>query len=229
MKKLSITLTKNQIILGWVCIVLHLLVLPVLLSTGNVLLGSPLTLTGLNLVMFGMELALVLLIYHRFLWYNLQIGIARPFHVLRSAFFGFVAYFLFNLVLSYAVFYFFPGYSNANDSNIQHMYLESPALIHLATVLIAPIVEETLYRGVVFGGLYNRSRVLAYTVSTLFFAAIHVIGYIGLVDMPTLLASLVLYMPAGLLFGWAYVRADSIWAPILIHMTVNQLSIMLMR
>jgi len=229
MKKLSVTLTKSQLIWGWVCIGAHLLVLPVLISIINVLLGMPMSLTEMNLLLFGLEFAVVLLLYHRFLFDNLRLGFSRPFHILRSAFFGFVSYWLLNLVLSYAIFFLFPGYSNANDANIQDMYVENPVMIHIATVLIAPIVEETLYRGVVFGGLYNRSPVLAYTVSSLFFSVIHIIGYIGMVDIPTLLASFVLYLPAGLCFGWTYVRADSIWAPILIHITVNQLSVSLMR
>lgn len=229
MKKLSVTLTKNQLIFGWVCIALHLLVLPFALTWINFLAGSPLSLTGLNLLLFGLEFTLVLLIYHRFLWDNLRLGLARPIYILRSAFFGFAAYWLVNILLSYTTFFLFPDFSNANDANIQDMYQENPVMMHIATVLLVPIIEEFLYRGVVFGGLYNRSRVLAYSVSTLFFAAIHVIGYIGTVDIPTLLISLVQYLPAGLCLGWAYARADSIWAPILIHMTVNQLSITLMR
>jgi membrane protease YdiL (CAAX protease family) len=37
------------------------------------------------------------------------------------------------------------------------------------------------------------------------------------------------YLPAGLALAWAYEKADTIWAPILMHMTINQISITFMR
>ena len=61
----------------------------------------------------------------------------------------------------------YPDFSNVNDTSIMELTQQNYTLMAIGTVLLVPVVEETLYRGVVFGSLYKRSRVAAYTVSTL--------------------------------------------------------------
>ena len=44
-----------------------------------------------------------------------------------------------------------------------------------------------------------------------------------------LLLCFVQYLPAGLCLGWAYARADSIFAPTLMHMIINLIGMLAMR
>ena len=44
-----------------------------------------------------------------------------------------------------------------------------------------------------------------------------------------LFLSFLQYVPAGLCLAWSYEKADSIWAPILIHIAVNQMGNLAMR
>ena len=65
-----------------------------------------------------------------------------------------------------------------------------------------------------------------YILSALVFCAIHVISYIGSADPLTLVLCFVQYLPASLCLAWAYTEADNIFAPILIHIAVNTMSIL---
>jgi membrane protease YdiL (CAAX protease family) len=97
----------------------------------------------------------------------------------------------------------------------------------IGTVVLVPIVEETLYRGLIFGLLPK--RILRYAVSVGAFCAIHVMGYIGYYEPLHLLLCFMQYIPAGLVLAYAYERSGSIFAPILIHMAINGIAMLFMR
>ncbi len=222
-------MTKTETICGWIYLVLQLLILPVILVLVNLLLGNPLSDASLNFVFFALNFICVTVIFRRFLLDSLRQALATPFRCLRSAFFGFILYYILSFLISFVILYIAPDFSNVNDESIADMTQDNFALMSIGTVLLVPPVEEVFYRGLIFRGLYNRSRVAAYIVSTLVFCAIHVTGYIGLYDPLTLLLCFLQYIPAGLCLGWAYARADSIWAPILMHITINQIAMSAMR
>lgn len=229
MKKLTICLTRTEMLAGLIYLPVQILVLPVVLVLINMLLGSPLSDVHLNFIFFCVDFICITVIFHRFLGSSAKLSFAQPWHCLRSAFFGFILYWLGSFLVNIMIIFVYPDFSNVNDASIMELTQQNYTLMAIGTVLLVPVVEETLYRGVVFGSLYKRSRVAAYTVSTLVFSALHVVGYIGLYEPLHLLMCLLQYIPAGLCLCWAYVRADSIWAPILIHMTINQIGVLSMR
>ena len=153
----------------------------------------------------------------------------RPFRCLRFALLGLLIYFGGSYLTGLLIAYIDPNFSNINNSTILEMAQDNYALIVLCTVLLVPFTEELLYRGMLFGSLQSKSRPAAYIVSTLAFGLIHITGYIGTAEPLTLLLCFLQYIPAGISLAWAYEKADSIWAPILMHMTINQISISLMR
>ena len=81
----------------------------------------------------------------------------------------------------------------------------------------------------IFGGLHQKSRILAYVFSILAFALVHVMGYLDTKEPLDLLFSFLQYIPAGLALAWAYEYSRSILAPLLIHTTVNAIAIISMR
>ena len=94
---------------------------------------------------------------------------------------------------------------------------------------LVPVVEETLFRGLIFRHLYEKNPVVGYLVSIVIFALIHITGYIGTVDSRTLFLCFIQYLPAGFALAGAYCRADNIAAPIIAHMTINLLGLLLSR
>ena len=70
-----------------------------------------------------------------------------------------------------------------------------------ATVFLVPVAEETLFRGLLFRGLYDRSPVLSWLISTVVFSLVHIAGYIGQYDPMMLLMAFLQYLPAGICLG----------------------------
>ena len=229
MKKLTVPLQQYEHIAGWLYLFAELFFLPVALSTANLLLPIPLSNAALNFVYFSVNFLSIVVIFHRFLGESFQQVLQSPFRCLRAAAIGYILYHIGNILVSYLIVSLYPSFSNVNDSSIQTMTQDNYMLMSIGTVLLVPPVEEVLYRGLIFRGLYNRSRAAAYIVSTLVFAAVHVVSYIGLYDPMLLLLCFLQYIPAGLCLGFAYASADTIWAPILMHIAINQIGISTMR
>ena len=92
-------------------------------------------------------------------------------------------------------------------------------------VLMAPLVEECLFRGVVFGTIRPRSRFWAYTVSIALFSLYHVWQYVVMYGDPKLLLSALAYVPVSAALTFCYEQTRSIWSPVFFHMCINALSL----
>lgn len=227
--KLSISMTRGEVCLGWVLMALQLLVLPVVAVLVNSLLPAPLSVTQLNIALFAGEFLLAVIIFRRFLADSIRHSFRSPIRTLRFAFLGLLLYYAGSFVVGLVIGAVSEDFANINDSNIYEMVQENFALMTLCTVVLVPVTEELLYRGLIFRSLQGKNRMLAYLVSAGVFSLIHIAGYIGTTTPVTLLLCFLQYIPAGLALGWAYEKADSICAPVLMHMAVNQVSISLMR
>ncbi len=83
--------------------------------------------------------------------------------------------------------------------------------LFLAAAIIAPFLEEALFRGLIYGRLRRRFSLLA---AALIAAVLH--GLIHL-DQGSLLGLIVVFA----LFGWLYERQGTLWAPIIAHAAHN--------
>lgn len=115
--------------------------------------------------------------------------------------------------------------SNPNNSEIFSLAGQDLGMTAAVAVFLAPLAEEAMFRGGVFGLLRPRSRAAAYLVSMLLFALYHVWSY-ALAD-PTAWIYLLQYLPAGFLLARVYEKTNSLWASIFLHMTVNGVSMLL--
>lgn len=224
-----IQMTPTEKKLGWFYWAFQLLLLPVILVLLNDHFGAPMTETELNFLFFALNFVLLLLIFHKFVFHSCGVGLRRPLRTLWSAALGFLLYQLASAIAGYMILRLQPDFINANNEAIYDMLDEQYTLIFLGTVVLAPIAEELMYRGLIFGSLYSRSRLLAYAVSSCVFAFVHIDGYITVYDTTTILLCLLQYLPAGLCLGWAYARSGSILAPALAHVLVNLISVNAMR
>ena len=227
--KLSISMSPKEVVFGWLLMAGQLLILPVVAVILNSLLPTPLSDTYLNIALFAAEFLLAIVIFHKFLGASTRLALRTPFRCLRFAVLGFLLYYIGSYVVGQLITSINADFSNVNDSNIYTLAEDNYSLIFLCTVLLVPVTEELLYRGLIFRGLQKKNRLIAYLVSTTVFCLIHIVGYFGTVPVSTLFLCFLQYIPAGLSLAWAYEKADTIWAPILMHMTVNQISISFMR
>lgn len=229
MKKLSVSITKTEGVWGLVYFIFQLIALPIVLVAISHMLPTPLSEVQLNFVFFALNFIFVTVILHRFLIGNLKCALSAPKRCLQAAGAGMGFYWISSYVVGIIIILLYPDFANVNDDSIAGLAQDNFALMAVGTVLLAPITEEALFRGVIFGGLYKKSPIAAYCVSILGFSALHVVGYIGQYEPMHLLLCLLQYIPASFCLCWAYVRADSIWAPILIHTLNNTIAILSMR
>lgn len=227
--KLTVFMSRKETVLGWLLVLLHLLILPVALVFLNHYLPRPMTIAQINLVAFVAVFGLALVIFWRYLWRNLLTAKHNLPRCLRSALIGFGIYWLGSFLVSLLVMHIDPEFANVNDTNINAMLDSGSPLLAVAIVLMVPVSEECMYRGLLFQGMRRLGRPLAYILSILCFALIHVVGYIGSADLVTLGLCLLQYLPAGFALAWAYEQSDSVWTSIFIHIAVNLMGITAMR
>lgn len=226
-RDLRITLTRNEVVFGWVYLVFYQLLLPQLLGLINSLLPSPMSTGTLNFLFFTLNFVCVVAIFHRFLWRSLRCIHWSAF--VPAVVLGLLLYFLASIEVTRLILFLKPSFANVNDAGIASMLRQEAIYIMAGTVFLAPPVEEILFRGLIFGSLHRKDRALAYILSTAIFSAIHVAGYIGTVDPGTLALCFLQYIPAGVLLAAAYVTADNIFAPITMHILINAVGIASMR
>ena len=106
-------------------------------------------------------------------------------------------------------------------------FAAAPVPTAVLVLLLIPVVEETLFRGLIYGNLRNYSRPLALVVSSLFYAVCCVWRYaLEYGDARYLLLS-VLYLPMSAALTWCYDSAGSIWGAVLLHSGLNGLILLL--
>ncbi len=227
--ELPVSLTEKQIRWGTRYLGFELVFLGYLLVQLARFLLPGLPDAYLDFSYFLVNFVAVFLIFRTFLWKNLQHTRKHIGTALTCAGIGYVAYWLASFVISFVIIRLFPDFYNVNDASIAITSLGHFWLMAIGTVLLVPLAEEVLFRGLIFGSLHSRNRLLAYAISTVFFAFIHVMGYIGYYDIWMLLLCFVQYLPAGIALAWAYERSGSIYAPILIHTAVNAIGMLSSR
>ena len=229
MRTLPVSLTQTEKVLAWSFWGLQLLVLPSAISLLVLSFAPGMGVAEQNFLYLAFSFLVVSAIMLRFLRQSFKVFFVRPFYALRWAGICYILYWVSFVALTFLLTTLVPAFQNVNDTTVFTLFRESPTLTTIGVVLLAPITEELIYRGVIFGSIHSHSRFAAYAVSCIVFSAVHVVGYIGQWDALTLALCFVQYIPAGLCLAWAYARSGTILSPILIHIAVNQAGILSWR
>lgn len=228
-RSLSGNLTRQETIGGFCYLVFQFLFLGEILTWINGRLLHPLNLAELNFTFYLVNFIAILMIFHDFLGRSLKQAFRHPVILCQAVILGLAAYYASFHATNWAIGCLVPGYSNYNDQAITDMVTGNYFLMAVGTVILVPPVEECLFRGLIFRNLYGKSPWAGYILSIAAFAIIHILGYIGRYAPLELLMAFLQYLPAGLCLAWAYTKADTIFAPILIHALINAVSIGLVR
>lgn len=101
-----------------------------------------------------------------------------------------------------------------NTANIMEIIRVAPLFI-IIPALVAPILEEIIFRKIIFGSLYRRTNFfIAATLSALVFGIIH--------GEPL---HILIYASMGYVFAFLYVKTKRIIVPIIVHMAMNSISV----
>ncbi len=227
--KLPARLTDPAKIWGMLYLPFSIFLLPQLLHILNTHLPTPLGNVWFNFIYFSCNFLAVIWIFRFFLKQALIYAGKHFWRFLMAVLAGATIYWLLNWLLSILLQQVSDSYVNLNDSNVVIMLHSNFAVMFVGSVILVPIAEETLHRGLVFGVLYDWCPLAAYLVSTAVFSAVHIIGYIGVYSPLHLILAFLQYIPAGLVLAWTYRFSGSIFAPILIHASINCIGLMSMR
>jgi tetratricopeptide (TPR) repeat protein len=102
---------------------------------------------------------------------------------------------------------------------IKYALNANPLAAFLSIVIVGPIVEEILFRGLIYGAMEKRLRVFgAILASSFLFALVHL--------------QVVYFIPIfclGIVLGWARWKANSLGLPIVIHILNNGLALIALK
>ena len=222
-------MSRGEKVLGWLYFAFQLTALPWLLTWINGLLSAPLSQAWYNGLYYIVNFVALVLIFHRFLRDSLAAAWGDIWNFIQAVVLGFVAYWACNKIFEWVVALTGFTLNNLNDNAVAAMLKSNHLLMCICIVVLVPLTEELIYRGLIFRSIWQSSKVAAYLVSMFAFSAVHVIGYLGAADPVTLIVCFIQYLPAGLCLAWTYSKASNLFAPVLVHAIVNAIAIGLVR
>ena len=225
---MTLTLSDFEKRWGPVYLLLQLLGVPFGAALVCALLRVP-SVAAVNLLAFWVNGGLAAFFFRELLLRSVRSCARRWGRTLWIAAKGFCLYWIANMAVNILILTVRPDFANVNDAGVNAMIDEFPLLMSLAVVFAVPLAEECLFRGWIFTGLARRSLPLAYAVTVLSFAAVHVTGYIGVYDGPTLALCFLQYLAPAFVLCQTCREADSLCAPLLLHMTINTIALFTTR
>lgn len=215
------TLTKPQKALGFIYLVLHVLVLPILLAMLQEYTPGMDDYT-VNVAYYAIGMGFCLIFMWGFLRRGFDIfldGLPRCLIALALAYIIQMFLSLFTSVAILLLPWDMTALPAIEDSQsfVQQYYWPSIAMLGI----MAPVIEEVLFRGVLFGSLLKRNRNWAYVLSIALFGLSHVWqGALASMDFRILFFAL-MDIPMGFALAWSYEKSGSIWTAIFLHMLVG--------
>ena len=111
------------------------------------------------------------------------------------------------------------GVSNsANQAAIENAHM-NPFVLITVTVIMAPIVEELIFRGLLMGRVFNPDSIVGLILSSLLF---------GLAHMPNSIGVWIVYAGMGFVLGTVYRKCQKLEYCIMAHMINNSIAVSMM-
>lgn len=221
-------MTYTQSVLGCICLPVYVLLIPLLAAVYMAFVPNGLSVTELNGLMLGAGIAFVLIAEGEWLRRNFYVLLDAPGRCALCLATGTAANYALSFIVNMALLLLLGGLSNPNNISITELADGEFGTQLAYVVFLAPLVEETLFRGALFGTIRAKNRAAAYIVSALLFSAAHVWQYALIYLDPRLFVYMLQYLPFSLVLAWQYERSGSIWTPIVFHMLHNTLALFLL-
>lgn len=111
------------------------------------------------------------------------------------------------------------GVSNStNQATIENIHM-NPFVLITFTVIMAPVVEELVFRGILMGRVFNPDSIVGLILSSLLF---------GLAHMPNSIGVWIVYAGMGFVLGTVYRKCQKLEYCIMAHMINNSIAVSMM-
>ena len=229
MKRFDDLMLRRERICGFIWLPVHLILLPLFLVPVIYLLIGPdnITEAGSNVIYYLISFAFVLVAFWNFLRESFDRFVGNLRQAVRIMVIAYVIQLALSMVLQGLTGVFGELETPNNDAISELANLEYNKMFAVA-VLMAPIVEEVLFRGVLFGSLARRHRWLGWAVSMAVFCLYHVWQFAVVAQDWSVLISAVEYIPLTAAITFCYDRTETIWTPIFFHIFTNSLALAFM-
>ena len=230
-KEFVCPMKKSERIMGWMYVFIHIfalpLFLPLMLEIFAVFTHTEITEPQLNLIYYIIGFVFCCTVMMEFLknsFFDLCDGFMKS---MSSIFTGLMFYYAASYVVNFVLMFVVADLVNPNTDAVIENYNQATQSMFMVSVILAPILEETIFRGVVFGTICEKNRAAAYIVSTLLFSLYHVWQFAFLGYNPLLLLAYACqYLPASIIFARTYEKSGSLWTGIVMHMAVNYIALL---
>lgn len=224
-------LTRPETVIGWVYLPIHVLALPLLMGFLPFLFPTvDISASQATGYYYLIGIIVVMLFFRKFLRREFDHLCDTPLSFLYGVIAGYMLWYVLNYFAQ--IIFLFLGWfqdTNPNEGALNELSKQDFRIMKAVTVFAAPILEEVLFRGVVFQSIRKKHRILAYAVSILLFSLYHVWQY-ALADLdPSMLLYAIQYFPITFALIWSYERSGTLWAPIALHMFNNYLAFTYMQ
>ena len=214
---------------GLIYIPLHCWVIPIIVVLINELSDKlDYSEAVLNLIIYAIGFLFCLLFMWKFLKKSFHDIFEKRVRFLRAVIGSLLLYFALAWVASTIVVVVVGDYElavNPNSANINELVLEDFNVMAVMSVIFAPIVEECMFRGALFGTIRKKSRFWAYFATIVLFAVYHLYAYFITDYSWQLWVYLLQYVPASLVLCRLYERSGTIWCPIALHAVINLMAL----
>ena len=217
----SVQLRRYELIAGLIWFLVYQFLMGYVLELIFGLINVNYDLALLNGVYFFVNFGVTIIIFRRFLAYSLPVVADHPLKFLKGLLVGFCAYWVLSVCLTTLVGVFGIEAWVPNDDTVTEIAGVSYKVMWVGSVLLAPMTEETLVRGMIFGSIRKKNRTLAYIVTAVVFALMHTLDYLMVMDPVTFGYNVLVYGLPSVALCLSYEYSGSIWAPIVLHMIVN--------
>lgn len=191
----------------------------------------------LNVITYVVSALMLFAVYGRFLWGslkelfgNMTIGRGMKFLWVPLASIG--GTYMLNMIAVIITNAIVGGTDSVNQEMVTDYVFQMPWAMIFLTVIMAPLVEEPIFRGAFFRPMWFKSKALAIIVTLVLFALHHV--WSAALSADTLQAGLeelvymITYIPAGVATVFGYCMFRNIYGAMLSHMAINGFSVTMM-
>lgn len=220
----SVTMRRYEIIGGILFFFVYQFLMGYILSFVFGLLGIPEDEVSINAAYYVVNFLITVLLFRRFLAYSLPVAADNFLRFLKAVLLGYVLYEGVQVLVFVLATFISPAFVTPNDDTVRAIAGLNYNVMWVGAVLLAPLVEETLIRGLIFGNIRRKNRLLAYILTALVFAGMHILPYVMTMDVLSILLNFLIYGLPSLSLCVAYEMSGTIWAPIALHMIINAIA-----
>lgn len=225
-KQKSRYMSAHERIKGWVFFTLFVLVFPILMGIFQRFIGGILPIAESSVIYYLLSITIIFLLFWTYLKHNFYLLLDHLSENFFSIFYGLAGAGLLQIpimLISYPV-------NNPNTVIYPEQFLLSPLSTVLILVGLMPVVEEVLFRGLIFDSIRPCNLPLAWVVSCVAYCLFSVwqfIFFYGQTDLRYLVLA-IQYLPMSTALTWCYGRGGSIWSSVILHAAFNAISLFFM-